>query len=82
MISTSRLSWLCSAINTLEVRHPEGEIAQVRGDPRLHRIEVLNHGIGDIHLVAGKRENLRNAVPHQARANNGDTCFRHRQPAV
>jgi hypothetical protein len=32
--------------------------------------------------MTGERKYLRNAVPHQACANNGDTRFRHSQPAV
>ena len=62
------------------------EIAQIRGDPRLHRVEILNHRVGDFHVVAGKRKDLRNAMAHQAGANNGNTRFPHvlghSQPAV
>jgi hypothetical protein len=32
--------------------------------------------------MAGKRKNLRDAVTHEAGADNGNTCFGHSQPAV
>ena len=59
------------------------EIAQVGGDARLHGVEILHHRVGDRHVVAGEREHLRDAVAHQAGADDGDArlspCC---QPAV
>ena len=58
------------------------EIAQIGGNARCHGVEILHHRVGDLHLVAGQRKNLRDAVAHQAGADDGDARFCHRQPAV
>ena len=58
------------------------KIAQVGGNARCHGVEIFHHRVGDLHLVAGQRENLRDAVAHQAGADDGDARFRHAQPAV
>ena len=52
------------------------EIAQVGRDPLLHRIEVGLVRIRDGDVMAGEREHLRDAVAHEARADDGDARFR------
>ena len=51
------------------------EIAQVGGNARRHGVEILHHRVGDLHLMAGQRKHLRNAVAHQAGADHGDFRF-------
>jgi hypothetical protein len=63
------------------------EIAQVGGDARAHRFQSCGGGIIDPHRMAMSCEDLRNAVAHEARAQNADPRFtRHVvspfQPAV
>ncbi len=58
------------------------EIAQIGGNARRHGVEIFHHRVGDLHLVAGQRENLRDAVAHQAGADDGDARLCHYQPAV
>ena len=63
------------------------EIAQVGGDARAHRLQSCGGGIIDPDFMAMQREDLRNAVAHEARAQNADSRFtRHVvqpfQPAV
>ena len=49
----------------------------------LHRVEVRLVRVGDGDVVAGEREHLRDAVAHQAGADDGDARFAAmRQPAV
>ena len=48
------------------------EVAQVGGDARLRRIEARRDGIRDRHVMTGKRENLRNAVTHEAGTDDGN----------
>ena len=56
------------------------EIGQnARGDS----VEIGHDGVMDAHLVPGQRKYLRDAVPHKARADDGDARFRRqRHPAV
>ena len=59
------------------------EIAQVRRDARLHGVEDCRNRVGDRHLMAGKRKHLRDAVAHEAGADDGDTrLLAIGQPAV
>ena len=59
------------------------EVAQIVGDARSGGVEILRHRIGDRHLMAGGGENLRDAVAHEAGADDGNARFRrHVQPAV
>ena len=63
------------------------EIAQVGGDARAHRLQRCGGGVVNADLMAMEREDLRNAVAHEARAQNADSRFtRHVvspfQPAV
>ena len=51
----------------------------------LRGVEARRDRVGDRHVVAGEREHLRDAVAHQAGADDGDACFvdlGHAQPAV
>ena len=61
------------------------EVAQVGGNPRFRRIEILRDRIGDRDVVAGKRKHLRDAMAHQPGAERR-RCARFaanvRQPAV
>ena len=48
------------------------EVAQIGGDAGLGRVEILRERIGDGHVVTGKREYLRDAVAHEAGADDGN----------
>ena len=72
--------------NAIDRGRVVAEIFQIRGDARFHRVEVLGKSVGDGYVVSGKREDLRNAVPHQAGADDCNLRLlrfdRHDQPAV
>ena len=58
------------------------EVLQARGDARLRAVEARRDAVGDGHVMTRDREHLRDAVAHQARANDCDAGLRHAQPAV
>ena len=59
------------------------EIAQIGGNARFGGVEVLRHRVSDRHLMAGNGENLRDAVAHEAGADDGNPrLLGHIQPAV
>ena len=63
------------------------EIAQIGGDARAHRLQSCGGGVVNADFMAMQREDLRDAVAHEARAQNADSRFtRHVvqpfQPAV
>jgi hypothetical protein len=63
------------------------EITQIGGDARAHCLQSCGGGIVDPDLMTMQREDLRDAVAHEARAQNADSRFtRHViqpfQPAV
>jgi hypothetical protein len=53
------------------------EIPQIGGDARFGGIEILLERVGDGHVMAGEREHLRDAVAHEAGADDGDFCVMH-----
>ena len=53
------------------------EIAQVGADALLHIVQIGREGIGDRHVMAAEREHLRDAVAHEAGADDGDARFGH-----
>ena len=59
------------------------EIAQIGGDARLDGLPARLDRVVDRDLMAGEREHLRDAVTHQAGADDRDArLLRHDQPAV
>ena len=59
------------------------ELPEIGQDARGRAVEVGHDGVMDAHLVSGERKYLRDSVPHEARADDGDARFRrHRHPAV
>ena len=48
------------------------EVLEIGEDAMLRRRQRLLEGIVDRHIVAGEREHLRDAVAHQAGADDGD----------
>ena len=55
------------------------QIFQACRDARLGAVDARRDAVGDGHVMAGDREHLRDAVAHQARANDCDAGFRHAQ---
>ena len=53
------------------------KIAQIGGNARLGRVEILRERVGDGHVMAGEREHLRDAVAHEAGADDSDFCVAH-----
>ena len=58
------------------------EVLEIGEDARLHGLERRRKGVIDGDVMAGEREHLRDAVAHQAGADDGDARFAHVQPAV
>ena len=59
------------------------EILEIRADARRRAVETFLYAIVDAHIVTGERKYLRDAVSHEAGANDGNARFcRHGQPAV
>ena len=52
------------------------EVAQIGGDARFGGVEILRERIGDGDVVAGDREHLRDAVAHEAGADDGNARLR------
>jgi hypothetical protein len=77
-----RISEIDRRLHALDGALVFAKIAQIGGNARCHRVEILHHRIGDLHLMAGQRKNLRDAVAHQAGADDGDARLCHCQPAV
>ena len=60
----------------------EAEIVQIGGDPLKNASASLDDGVGDLDVVARACERLRNAMAHQAAAENGDAIAHDLHPAV
>jgi hypothetical protein len=66
----------------LLARIVSGRTSESGEDARLDGVEQGRKGVVDRDLMTGEREDLRDAVAHQAGADDGDARFTHDQPAV
>jgi hypothetical protein len=71
-------------MHALDCRLVVSEILEVGEEARLRAVEARRHAIVDAHVMAGEREDLRDPVPHETGADDGNARIRrqHRHPAV